>query len=204
MSGKTRWSVEYQFNDGQTFTDFVKIAARPVSPNSEDWNTINITHFTSDPNYMKPVWDYLSSTWQLIENKIEFPENQAITINLQLICSKRCPACWSIIHEYEPIEEWILKNAYPQSINFGELDHSNSEECQIEITWRYKTAEYLLLSTLERSLMNNVNSMPPVPPLVKSDHTQNANDHPPYIGLGPLGGGNQPHHPMCQKNNPTG
>lgn len=43
---------------------------------------------------------------------------------------------------WEMLEEWTLKNCWPTQINFGELDHSSSEECTLEITWRYKEVFY--------------------------------------------------------------
>jgi hypothetical protein len=41
-----------------------------------------------------------------------------------------------------PLEEWLLFGMWPQSINFGELDYSSSEECTIEVTTRYDNARY--------------------------------------------------------------
>ena len=40
------------------------------------------------------------------------------------------------------LEQWTLNGMWPQSINFGELDYSSSEECTIEVTTRYDTAKY--------------------------------------------------------------
>ena len=41
------------------------------------------------------------------------------------------------------LETWTLYNCWPQSINFGDLDYSSSEECTIELTLRYSYAKYL-------------------------------------------------------------
>jgi len=40
------------------------------------------------------------------------------------------------------LEEWTLSHAWPQAINFGELDYSSSEEATVEVTLRYASAEY--------------------------------------------------------------
>lgn len=40
------------------------------------------------------------------------------------------------------VERWELLGMWPQSINFGELDYSSSEECTIEVTTRYDSAKY--------------------------------------------------------------
>jgi hypothetical protein len=41
-----------------------------------------------------------------------------------------------------PFVRLILNGLWPQSLNFGELDYSSSEECTIEVTTRYDTAQY--------------------------------------------------------------
>lgn len=43
------------------------------------------------------------------------------------------------------LEQWILGHAWPQAINFGELDYSSSEEATVEVTLRYASAEYTRL-----------------------------------------------------------
>jgi len=40
------------------------------------------------------------------------------------------------------MEQWVLSHAWPQAINFGELDYSSSEEATVEVTLRYASAEY--------------------------------------------------------------
>ena len=40
------------------------------------------------------------------------------------------------------LETWTLHGMWPQSINFGELDYSSSEECTVEVTTRYDNATY--------------------------------------------------------------
>jgi hypothetical protein len=40
------------------------------------------------------------------------------------------------------LEVWELHGMWPQSINFGELDYSSSDEATIELTCRYDSAQY--------------------------------------------------------------
>ena len=40
------------------------------------------------------------------------------------------------------LEQWCLNDSWPQAVNFGELDYSQSEECTIDITLRYSQVEY--------------------------------------------------------------
>ena len=43
------------------------------------------------------------------------------------------------------MEQWFMHGAWPQAVNFGELDYSSSEEVTIELTLRYTTATYTSL-----------------------------------------------------------
>ena len=40
------------------------------------------------------------------------------------------------------VEQWNLINCWPKSINFGDLDYSSSDECNIELSLRYAFATY--------------------------------------------------------------
>lgn len=42
----------------------------------------------------------------------------------------------------QTIEAWIMQNIFPTSINFGELDMSDSEVATIELTMRYSSVQY--------------------------------------------------------------
>lgn len=43
---------------------------------------------------------------------------------------------------WDMLEEWTFKKIWPKSINFGELDYSNSDECTIEVNWVYNEVLY--------------------------------------------------------------
>lgn len=43
------------------------------------------------------------------------------------------------------MEQWNLDGVIPQSINFGELDYSDSAEVTIELTMRYHNCQYVAL-----------------------------------------------------------
>lgn len=40
------------------------------------------------------------------------------------------------------IEQWTIYDCWPQSVNFGDLDYSSSDECNIELTLRYTFAKW--------------------------------------------------------------
>jgi len=41
-----------------------------------------------------------------------------------------------------PIEEWVFKDMWPQTINFGDLDMASSDTVDIELTMRYSQFTY--------------------------------------------------------------
>lgn len=41
------------------------------------------------------------------------------------------------------LEQWQLISCWPKSINFGDLDYSSSDECNIELSLRYSYAKYI-------------------------------------------------------------
>lgn len=43
----------------------------------------------------------------------------------------------------KPIEGWEIYDCWPQSVNFGDLDYSVSDECNIELTLRYTFAKWV-------------------------------------------------------------
>lgn len=45
----------------------------------------------------------------------------------------------------EPIDEFTYLDAWPTSINFGDLDYSSNEECTIVLSLRYRNFEYKTL-----------------------------------------------------------
>ena len=41
-----------------------------------------------------------------------------------------------------PLEVWTLSDAWPQAINFGDLDYSSSDTVDIELTLRYSQVTF--------------------------------------------------------------
>ena len=42
----------------------------------------------------------------------------------------------------EIIEKWIFENMYPETVEFGELDHSDSNIIYVDLSLRYDRAYY--------------------------------------------------------------
>jgi hypothetical protein len=67
-------------------------------------------------------------------------------VGLKQSSVRRCYGGEGILTMYDgcgnPLEEWRMKDCWPQAINFGDLDYSQSEECTIEVTLRYSNVKY--------------------------------------------------------------
>lgn len=149
---KFRWLLEVVSAEKTILPkSFVKIHSRP---NHEDWvdqatqdkirwgetvaaelkepQTITVTIFEAKEEYLQCFWDYLSEVYSLKAGAVERKDPpKMVALNLDLLdgCGVE-------------IERWNLFDAWPEAINFGELDHSSTEEVTIEITFRYSKFQY--------------------------------------------------------------
>jgi hypothetical protein len=151
---KFRWTFEvHDICGGRTIPkDYVKLASRPnVSieeteinflhgktwvPGKATWETITLTYYdvAGTPDNL-PLFDWLASVYEFTD-----------PVRLRMGSIRRDYAGRGLLILYDGcgqmLEEWTLRDCWPQSINFGELDYSNSEECTIELTLRYSQVSY--------------------------------------------------------------
>ena len=161
---KFRWTFEVfqQTENGQGAQvvpeHFVKTAARPnisieeteinylnaktYIPGKGTWETITVTYYdvaVSGGTGNEGLWTWLANVYDytkpvsLKQNSIR--RGYAGVGNLKLY-----DGCGS------PLEQWTMGDCWPQSVNFGELDYSSSEECTIEVTLRYANVAYTSLA----------------------------------------------------------
>ena len=129
---------------------FVKVASRPnVSleeteinflnaktwiPGKATWETITVTYVDAAHVEMKSLWNWLATVYNFTD-----------PVNLTQ-GDKRDWDATGILNMYDGcgylIEQWQLQHMWPQAINFGELDYSNSEEATIELTLRFSDVKY--------------------------------------------------------------
>ena len=150
---KFRWTLKVTNICGSQSVpeSFVKVAARPNLsieeteinflnaktwiPGKASWETITITYYDVAGSDNIALWTWLASVYDFTkpaELKMGASRsNYAGTVTLTL-----WDGCGT------GLEEWVLNDAWPQAINFGELDYSSSEECTIEITLRYSNVKY--------------------------------------------------------------
>jgi len=156
---KFRWTMKIVYcTGGVTKTvaeEFVKIGSRPQIdieeteinylhgkmwiPGKATWQTMSVTYYdvagkvagvstNSLFGWLASVYDITDPTKLYMGSRLADYEGQA-NIFLYDGCGNA-------------LEGWLLNNVWPQSINFGELDMSNSEECTVELTLRYSNVAY--------------------------------------------------------------
>jgi len=157
---KFRWTfaVERNVVGGATRrvpASFVKVAARPnieieeveinflnaktYIPGKGTWQSITVTYF--DVSVLgggagnEELWSWLASVYNFTDN-----------IGLGQSSIRRCYGGTGIITLYDgcgnDLEQWRLFDCWPQAVNFGELDYSQSEEVTIDVTLRYSNVRY--------------------------------------------------------------
>ena len=130
---------------------FVKVAARPNLaieeteinflnaktwiPGKAAWETITVTYIDVGSEEMAPLYNWLASVYDFTD-----------PINLRMGSTRNQYAATGIIKMWDGcgglLESWRLDDVWPTSVNFGDLDYSNSEEATIELTLRYSNVEY--------------------------------------------------------------
>jgi len=156
---KFRWTFAVERNNigGGTRrvpASFVKVAARPnieieeveinflnaktYIPGKGTWQSITITYF--DVSVLggggnEELWSWLASVYNFTDN-----------IGLGQSSVRRCYGGTGVITLYDgcgnDLEQWRLFDCWPQAVNFGELDYSQSEEVTIDVTLRYSNVQY--------------------------------------------------------------
>ncbi len=164
---KFRWTFEIEFCcnnvvDGVlqppkvVAKEFVKIGARPQI----DIEEIEINYLNGK------MWIPGKGTWQTMTvtyYDVAGATNNGLNTNSVLawiatiydFTDCRCLPMNSVPEQYEgvarlvlwdgcgnPLEAWLLRHVWPQSVNWGDLDMSSSEECTVELTLRYSDVSY--------------------------------------------------------------
>lgn len=140
-----------------------------LKPMGGKWEPITTIFLDQTPQELEPLFKILTYFYEFdIETKSskEIKPEMLGEVKLQLLLPRYIPAAmppapadkpktkhsmgigslgymgFGKFDGWEVFEEWTLKNALPKSCRFGELDHSSSELCTIEIDWMYNEAIY--------------------------------------------------------------
>lgn len=162
---KFRWGLEINTCRGQVPEELVKLASRPnISieeteinmknaktwiPGKASWETITVTYYDI-VNGGAPILNLYS--W--LATIYDFSDPNGIQGQLNMVDHKGNGqqgtgsgyAGKAVLRLYngcgDELEKWEIKDAWPQAINFGDLDYSSSEEVTIELTLRYSDVSY--------------------------------------------------------------
>lgn len=136
--------------NNQVSASFVKSASRPDItvedteinflnqvawiPGKAKWETITVTYYdvagaaTSGLfSWLATVYDFTSSC-RYMSSKINDYAGKASLVMLD--------GCGN------PLEQWIMADAWPSAIKFGEVDYSSSDPAEVELTLRYSDVSY--------------------------------------------------------------
>lgn len=152
---KFRWLFEVQqLTNGDVPPHFVKIASRPNLsieeteinflngktwiPGKASWETITITFYDVATDDNIPLWSWLATVYNFLN-----------PVTLEQASRRDNYAGVAVLTLYDGcgkgLERWSMGDAWPQAVNFGELDYSSSEEVTIEVTLRYSNVSYVNL-----------------------------------------------------------
>ena len=160
---KFRWGFRVDFCGDSIPEHFVKIAARPnISieeteinvknaktwiPGKASWEQITVQYYDvvnaagsgSQPGIMA-LYSWLSSVYDFRL------EGGGIRGQLNMGAAVQDYAGQATLKMYDgcgvAMETWRLWDAWPQAINFGDLDYASSEEATVELTLRYSDVQY--------------------------------------------------------------
>lgn len=103
-------------------------------PGKPDWKPVNLTLFDLKKNN-HPVLDWVKKYYEVSESAVNLlTATNGFKKQGELELYDGCG---------EIIEKWVFENMYPETIDFGELDHSDSAIVYVDLTLRYDRAYYV-------------------------------------------------------------
>ena len=148
---KFRWTFAVK-NDCFTVPEnFVKVASRPNLsveetqidylngrtwiPGKGSWETMEVTYYDVATNANAGLFKWLATVYDFTDPVCLAQASQRRDYAGQGTL-KLFDGCGSLL------ETWILDDMWPTAINFGELDYSSSDTCDITLTLRYAAVTY--------------------------------------------------------------
>lgn len=150
LKRKFRWTLEISTPCGYIPPHFCKTAARPQIdidelelnflnavtwiPGKGKWQPITVTYydaahfdFSGLLSWVATVYDYTDPVNLRMSEKLGWAGTALLTMY---------DGCGT------PLEFWLLQDVFPQSVNFGDLDMSSPDICEVELTLRYSQVRY--------------------------------------------------------------
>lgn len=109
--------------------------AKTWIPGKGSWQTMTVTYIDVATNTAAPLFNWLASVYNFTNPvTLEMGSHRSdytATANLNIL-----DGCGNLI------ETWTMGDVWPTGINFGDLDYSSSDLCEIELTMRYSQVQY--------------------------------------------------------------
>lgn len=154
LKRKFRYTLSISWEGGEDIPQwYVKIAARPQLeideveinflngvdwvPGKGRWQPITITYIDAHTSELSPLYQWIAAVYDFTQQSPQdhLPQSERPGYK-GLATLKMFDGCGT------ELERWELNNCWPQSVNFGDLDYSSSEEATIELTMRYSQVKY--------------------------------------------------------------
>ena len=158
---KYRWTFGARWGGQDIPTAFVKVANRPNLtieqteinylhgkmwiPGKGTWETLTVGYYDmggTDAAQMQSLWNWLVSIYDFT--------NAASLKQTSKRGNDGNDSGWAgvgTLTMYDgtgtEMEHWTLKNMWPATINFGDLDYGSSEVATIDLTLRFSEAEWV-------------------------------------------------------------
>jgi hypothetical protein len=151
---KFRWTLGIETPLGKIPESYCKVASRPNLeideteinflnattwiPGKGKWQPLSVTYIDIAKDDLMPLYDWVTSLYDFsssegaevaLKNTEKEGWNATATLKMFDGCGNQ-------------LEMWQLKSCWPQSINFGDLDYSSSDEATIELSLRYSGVVY--------------------------------------------------------------
>lgn len=145
LNRKFRWIAEIHSLDGQVILEknFAKLSTPPHFEEEEKQcseskdnkyhcvytkpQKVTMSLISCENKTLLGFYKYLSTA--IFEDTPKLLEKCQITLELVDGCGM-------------PVDIFVLKDAYPMNVNFGDLDYSNSDEIDLELTFQFQEVEW--------------------------------------------------------------
>lgn len=155
-------------NLGNIPSSYVKLAARPnisfdeteinflqgkmFIPGKATFETVTVTYYDITPvksDTILNLYNWIGSVYDFLGQPTAGNNQAGSWLNPRMSSYGNGAGGYGgtgVLNMYDgggvPLEQWTLYTCWPQSVNFGDLDYSASDECNIELTLRYTFAKW--------------------------------------------------------------
>ena len=122
-------------------TEINFLNAKMWIPGKGAWQTMEVTYLDVATNELEGLWSWLMSVYNIMSSGS--PQNASKYMGSQLgdFSATGSLVLWDGCGA--AIEHWTLYGCWPKAIDFGELDMSSSEICEVKLTMRYNDVGYV-------------------------------------------------------------